>query len=143
MGGAFSIWISPGLCQWVGVCPIWQPKGSQFPGLLHSDSQLRQINSACPLLTITLMKLTHWGLPLQRVDSSAGHGGRECLMRLMVVVTFVTHQAEPVVHCPQVVNNCSLILALLHTPGAVGQTIEVAKGIWVVYTHQSHNLWGL
>ena len=54
-------------------------------------------------------------------------------------VAFVTHQAEPVVHCLQVVNNCSLILALLPTPGAVGQAIEVAKGIWVMYAHQSHN----
>ena len=42
-----------------------------------------------------------------------------------------------------VVNNCPLILALLPTPGAVGQVIEVVKGIQVVYAHQSHNLWGL
>ena len=63
-------------------------------------------------------------------------------MRL-TVVTFVAHQAEPVVHCLQVVNNCPLILALLPTPGAVGQAIEAAKGIQVMYAHQSHNLWGL
>ena len=89
------------------------------------------------------MKLTHWGLPPLKFESSAGHGGRECLMRLQVVVTFVAHQAEPVVHHPQVVNNCPPILALLPTPGTVGQGIEAVKGIQVVYTHQSHNLWGL
>ena len=28
-------------------------------------------------------------------------------------------------------------------PGAVGHAVEVAKGIQVMYYHQSHNLWGL
>ena len=60
-----------------------------------------------------------------------------------VVVTFVTHQTEPVVHCSKVVDNCPLILALLPTPGAVSHAIEVVKGIWDMYAHQSHNLWGL
>ena len=38
---------------------------------------------------------------------------------------------------------CPLILALLPTPGAVGYAAEVTKGIWVVYSCQSHNLWRL
>ena len=42
-------------------------------------------------------------------------------------------------HHLQMVNNCPLILALLPTPGAVGQAIEVAKGTCVMYAHQSHN----
>ena len=46
-------------------------------------------------------------------------------------------------HHLKVVDKCPLILALLPTPGTVSQAIEVAKGIWVVYAHQSHNLWGL
>ena len=59
------------------------PREASSPELPCLDSQLRQINSACLLLAITLTKLTHWGLPLLRVDSSARHGGGECLMRLM------------------------------------------------------------
>ena len=46
-------------------------------------------------------------------------------------------------HHLQVVNYCLLILALLPTPGAVGYAAEVTKGIQVVYSHQSHNLWRL
>ena len=64
-------------------------------------------------------------------------------MRLMGSCYICHTPGQPVVHCPQVVNNCSLILALLPTPEAVGQAIEVAKGIWVVYATQSHNLLGL
>ena len=41
-----------------------------------------------------------------------------------VVATFVTQQAEPVVHYPKVVDDCPLILSLLPTPGAVSYAIE-------------------
>ena len=59
------------------------------------------------------------------------------------IIAFVAHQAQPVVHCLQVVDHCPLILALLPTPGAVGYTTEAAKGIWAVYSHQSHDFWRL
>ena len=58
-------------------------------------------------------------------------------------MAFLAHQTQPVVHCLQVVDHCSLILVLLPMLGTVDYTTEAAKGIWVVYSHQSHNLWGL
>ena len=58
-------------------------------------------------------------------------------------MALVAYQAQPVVDCLQVVDHCPLILALLPTPGAVGYAAEVVKGIQVMYSHQSHNLWGL
>ena len=59
------------------------------------------------------------------------------------IMALVAHQAQPVVHCLQVVDHCPLILVLLPTPEAVGYAAEVAKGVQVMYSHQSHNLWGL
>ena len=41
----------------------------------------------------------------------------------------------------EVVDNCSLILALLSAPRAVGHPIKAAQCI--MYAHQAHNLWGL
>ena len=59
------------------------------------------------------------------------------------IVTFVAHQAQPVVHCLQVIDYGPFILALLPTPGIVGDAAEAAEGIWIMYSHQSHNLYGL
>ena len=59
------------------------PRKAISPGLLCLDSWLRQIDSACLLLVITLMKLIHWGFPPLSADSSAGCGSGECPMRLM------------------------------------------------------------
>ena len=59
-----------------------KPREAISPGLLCLDSQLRQIDSAHVLLVITLTKLICQGSPLS-ADSSASHGRRECLMRLM------------------------------------------------------------
>ena len=83
-GGTFSIWLSSRVVLMSGGVPnkVDQRKPS-YPWLLCPDSQLGDINSACLLLAVTLMRLTHWDLPLLRVGSSAGHGSRGCLMRLM------------------------------------------------------------
>ena len=143
-GWHFSIWFSSRAVPMGGGCTQYgSPREAISPGLPCLDFQLRQINSACLLLAITLIKLTHqdllsWGwtvLPAMVVES--------VWWGCWVVVTFVMHQTEPVVHCLQVVNNCFLILALLATPRAVGQAIEVVEGLWVMYAHQFHNLWGL
>ena len=56
------------------------------------------------------------------------------------IMTPVAHQAYPVVHGSQVIDHGALVLALLSAPMAVGYATEVAKGIWVVYPHQSHDL---
>ena len=53
------------------------------PGLLYLDLQLRQIDSACLLLVIILMKMIPQDFPPLSADSSAGCGGREYPMRLM------------------------------------------------------------
>ena len=66
-----------------GGCLIWQPEGSQFPWTPPFRLLIKTDLFCLSPVIITLMKLTCQGLPLQRVDSSAGHGGRECLMRLM------------------------------------------------------------
>ena len=47
-------------------------------------------------------------------------------MRLTGSCNIFAHQAKPIVHCPEVVDDCPLILALLPTPGAVGHAIEMA-----------------
>ena len=57
------------------------------------------------------------------------------------IMTFVAYQAQPVVHHLQVVDHCPLVLALLPTPGAVAYAAEAAKGVQVMYSHQSHTLW--
>ena len=46
--------------------------------------------------------------------------------------TLVTHEAQPVMYCPQVVNDGSLILSLLPTPRAVSVTGKMPEGIGVV-----------
>ena len=59
VGGAFSIQFSSGAVPIGGGCPQYgSPREASSPGLPYLDSQLRQINSACLLLAITLMKLT-------------------------------------------------------------------------------------
>ena len=40
--------------------------------------------------------------------------------------TFLTYEAQLVMHCPYVVDDGALILTLFSTPGAVGQPVEVA-----------------
>ena len=52
-------------------------------GLLCLNPWLRWIDFVCLLLVATLMKPTHWGFSSLAADSSAGHGGGGCLMRLM------------------------------------------------------------
>ena len=39
--------------------------------------------------------------------------------------TFLTHEAQFVMHCPQVINDGALILTFFPSPGAVGHCIEV------------------
>ena len=56
---------------------------------------------------------------------------------------YCTHEAEPIVHCLEVIDNCTLILALLPAPRVVGHPIEVAQCVRVMYAHQAHNLRGL
>ena len=46
-------------------------------------------------------------------------------------------------YCPEVVDDCALISALLPAPRAVGHPIEAAQCVWIMYAHQVHNLWGL
>ena len=67
---------------------------------------------------------------------SVGHYG-------WAVMTSVAHQAQPVVHSLQVIDHGSLVLALIPAPGSVGYATEVVEGIWVMFPHQSHNLWRL
>ena len=126
-------------------CPQQGNQMETIPsGPLCLDSQLRWICLICLLLVITLTKPVHQGFSALVADSSAGHGGRECQMWLMGSHC-ICHTPGLACSAPsaQVVNHCPLVLALLPTPGAVGHAIEVAKGIWVVYSHQSHNLWRL
>ena len=54
------------------------PREAISPGLLCLDPWLRQIDSACLLLVITLMKPIHQGFPPLSADSSTSHGGGEC-----------------------------------------------------------------
>ena len=44
----------------------------------------------------------------------------------------VTHEAQPVIYCPQVVNDGSLILPILPSPRAVIVTGKMLEGIRVV-----------
>ena len=54
----------PGLCPLAGVSPMQgNPREAISPRLLYLDSQLRQIDSVCLLLVITLMKQICWGYP--------------------------------------------------------------------------------
>ena len=53
------------------------------PGLLCLDPRLRQIDSACLLLVLTLMKPIHSGFSPLSADSSAGHGDGEYPMKLI------------------------------------------------------------
>ena len=46
-------------------------------------------------------------------------------------------------HCPEVVDECALILALLPALRAVGDPMEVVQCIWIMYACQAHNLLGL
>ena len=143
VGGAFS-GSPPGLHQWVGSILNRAAHGKPVP----LDSSV-QVPDEYRLILPVPCWLSLWQSWLVRPSLSRRW---TVLLAMMaesvwwgwwVVVTFVTHQAKTVVHCLQAVNNCSLILTLLPTPGAVGQIIEVAKGIWVMYANQSHNLWGL
>ena len=60
VGGTFSIWFSSKAVPMGGGVPDRAVQGKlSSPGLLCSDSQLGQINSACLLLAVTLMRLTH------------------------------------------------------------------------------------
>ena len=43
-------------------------------------------------------------------------------------------------HCPEVVDDCALILALLPAPSAVSHPVEVVQCVWIMYAHQAHNL---
>ena len=84
VGVTFSTWFPYRAVPMGGGVPnraAWGKLSSPWP--LYSYSQLGEINSGCLLLAVTLTRLTHWGLPPLRVDSSAGCGGRGCLMRLM------------------------------------------------------------
>ena len=76
----------PELCQWAGGVPNKASWGKLSPPwLLCSDSPLGEINSVCLLLAVIQMRMTHQGLPLPRVGSSASsasHGSGGCLMRL-------------------------------------------------------------
>ena len=82
VGGTFSIWFPYRAVPMGGGVPdraAWGKSNSPWP--LCSDSWLGEINSGCLLLVVTLMRLNHQALPPLRVDSSASHGGRGCLMR--------------------------------------------------------------
>ena len=46
----------------------------------------------------------------------------------------LTHQAQLVVPCPQIVDNSSLILPFLPTPWTVGYPIESMEGVRMVDT---------
>ena len=46
--------------------------------------------------------------------------------------TLVTYEAQPVMYCPQVVNDSSLILSILPTPRAVSVTCKMPEGIGVM-----------
>ena len=83
VGGAFSIWFPSGAAPMgQGVSLIKQPEGSQnLPWVLFPGSHLGEIDSVHLLLAVMLMRMTHWGLPLLRVGSSASHGGGGCPMR--------------------------------------------------------------
>ena len=82
-GGTFSIWISSRAVSIGGGVPNRAAQGKPVPldSSIQNPSEDRLILPI--LLMTTLTKLTHQALPLQRVDSSASHAGRECLMRLM------------------------------------------------------------
>ena len=56
---------------------------------------------------------------------------------------FLTYETQLVMHCLLVVDNGALVFTLFPAPGAVGQPIEVAECIWIVYAHQPHYLYGL
>ena len=110
VGGIFSIWFSSRAVLMGGGVPNKAAWGkSSLPWLLCLDSQLGQINSVYLLQVVIQMKLTHWSLPLLRVDSSASHGGRGCLMRLM--------------------SNCNIC----HTPGWACSV--PSKGGWQLSPH--------
>ena len=46
--------------------------------------------------------------------------------------TLVAHEAQPVMYCPQVVNDSSLILSILPAPRAVSVTGKTPEGIRVM-----------
>ena len=79
-------WLAPspsgsplGLCWWVGVSPIRQPKGSQIP---LTPLFRFQMGRNWVHMEVIQMRLTCWGFPLWRVGSSASHGSGGCLMTL-------------------------------------------------------------
>ena len=102
----------PGLCQWVRGVPNKVAQGKPNPPqLLCSDSWLGKINSVCLLLAVIWMRVTHW---------ASLSWGLAVLLPMMAegvwwgwwaVVTFFAHQAKPIMHCPEVVDDCPLILA--------------------------------
>ena len=78
-----------------------------------------------PGLVVMLIKMTHLDLPLLRVGSSSGHGGKWPLMRWTGRQNIFAHEAQFVMHHPQMIGDGALVLAYLSTPGAVGHPIEV------------------
>ena len=82
-GDAFSIGFLQGYANGQGCPQQGNPMETIPSGFLCVDPKLRWIDFACLLLVTTLMKLIHWGFSPLAADSSASHGSRECLMRLM------------------------------------------------------------
>ena len=75
---------------------------------------------------VMLMRIICLGLSLLMLGSPSACGGEWSLMRWGAAKTFVTHEAQSVMHRPQVIDDNALILTHLSILEAVGHPIEVA-----------------
>ena len=92
-GDAFSVGSHPGLCQWVEVSPIGQPR-ENHSSLTPLFRLLAEMNQFYLLPAGNYFEDTGLFRTFSlAADSPPSHGGRECLMRLMAIITFVAHQA--------------------------------------------------
>ena len=92
------------------------------------------------LLMITWTELTGKDHSTWIGSSPASCGGRGCWMLWMGNHGTCCTPGLALVHGLEVIDHGALVLALLSGPRAVGYAAKVAKGIQVMYPHQSHNL---
>ena len=137
-GGASSVWFSSrAMLRGQGLSLISWPKGHQnLPKIFHPGSHLGEIDLVHFVLVVMPMRMTHWDLPPQGLAVLSAMAADGLQHDGWAAKTFLTHEAQLVVHCLQVVDNGDFVLTLLPTPGAVGQPVEVAECIQIMYTCQ-------